>query len=175
MILEIISHRLSENDSPSLEQAYETITSIIQVDKTMKDIAIIRPNGEVFASALLGKTADNLMNLGKAIETSESFHKVLESKSIVVGRTYFNNHLKSLIVPIRKTVRNANGEPVFVLSSALNLYEAFKLILQHESDWELYNSYIYREEDRYFQLAPLNKRDSIEIYGYQIPYERVRD
>ena len=174
MVLGVLARKFGNNDvSSNLDETFQILDSVIVLDDTLVDVALIKLDGKLYASSILGLNHPESMNLLDMSYTSESFIEASQSQSVVIGRTYFNDYLNTWIVPIRKAVRNTEGKVIFVLSAAVKLESAFKAILEHEKDWNLYDSYIFREDDRYFQLAPISDRSREEIYGVQISQNDV--
>mgnify|MGYP001067995879 CR=1 FL=1 len=40
---------------------------------------------------------------------------------MVIGRTYFHKKLNSLVIPIRKAIRNKEGKVIAVMTAGLNV------------------------------------------------------
>lgn len=174
IILDVLTNQLSQTQRfPTMEEAYKALENVIDVDDTLIDIAIVRKNGQFFASPAQGGIKIGIMNMMTTPQTQESFQRTLTSDHAVVGRTYYNEALNELIIPVRKAARDKEGNILFVLSAVVKVETGFSFLFEQERNWELYDSFIYREEDRYFQLAPIRFRYNNAIYNQQVSKQDV--
>lgn len=122
-LLEVVGQQL-------LQQGDFTRTSTLQIrpvfDKLMQIHPIIagfglaNPNGDFIAVSSnidLAKTK----NFFDVPETRQSFIDALHSQRMVLGRTYYFDAIGSLVIPIRKAIRNQQGKLEAVMTSGLKV------------------------------------------------------
>lgn len=152
--------------------SYEIISNAVNKDYAMQSFAIIMPNGKVFTTSWSLEGANNI-NLLDTNETKDDFKKTLESTKIVIGRTYYNPFLNKLIVPFRKAAFDQQGNVLFVVTSALDMETAFSFFVNNSKLSLLHDTYLFREHDRYFQVAPKEAYRDPKMYDYQIPLKNL--
>jgi len=120
---------------------------------------VTTPEGDfIFASS--DKDPKQVTNLMKQPESHDSFIEALSTNGMVFGRTYFSNHLQKWGMPIRKTVRDEQGHPLFVMTTLLRLTSTFdtlmstihhrqNLVVSVIRDYDLYQQYNSQGKDNY--------------------------
>lgn len=149
------------------------IDSIMTIDDSLLAIGIFDVNG----APLLSNSSTPLeeeFNLLQLPFTRTTFLHTLQVQEPVIGRTYFVQSLQKFVIPIRKAVRNENGEVVFVLTLALDMHKEFNFLSSNNEDIEIFDTYIFRDFDRFFMLAPVAKIYDKESYQVPIPEESVK-
>ncbi|WP_375751999.1 EAL domain-containing protein [Vibrio sp. HN007] len=174
-ILNIVASELMRsNNFEDKAVAWEILNDVATKDQSIQTFAIFNLEGIVDVSApiLVLPRGESLLQLE---ESKTSFQDTLSSQEIVLGRTYFNKHLNSFILPFQKAVRDDRGNARFVLSLSINLERGFDYFLNSTDEHLVSRTLLYREKDRYFQLAPADQIRDQEVYRYQIPQEYVQD
>ncbi|WP_038291798.1 bifunctional diguanylate cyclase/phosphodiesterase [Zooshikella ganghwensis] len=173
VVLDILAAELTrEHSFPDKKAAQLLMDSAINIDDSMVAFGVFLPNG----AAYVASSNVNLplgYNLLKQTESKATFMQALSENKIVLGRTYYNKVLKSLVLPVRKAYSDKNGKVIFVLSSAVDIKKGFNFFLKNAQENKLSNTYLYREKDRYFQIAPIEQTNNKEAYLYQIPQNEV--
>jgi diguanylate cyclase (GGDEF)-like protein len=98
-----------------------------------------------------------------------SFRDAMDSSKMVVGRTYYDGALNNLVIPFRKAVLNSQGQAAFVMSLSIDLKQGFDYFINKVQDTPLSDTYLFREHDRYFQIAPSAQVYLPQVYQYQVP------
>lgn len=169
VIIDIVGKELTlDNKYRNNQYALQQLDSLITVDESVASLLLLDQRGNVLISnsAVLEK-ARNLPNLFNIKQTGTSFEQAINSRSLVVGRTYYSDLVDSLIIPIRKAIRDQNGEVLFVVSLAVAIEQGFPFFVNDQSTNTDYSIFVYRDQDRYFQIAPRNKINDRKIYEYQ--------
>ena len=65
----------------------------------------------------------------KQPESHDSFLEAISSQGMVFGRTYFSPPLQKWGMPIRKAVRDEEGNPLFVMTTLLRLTSTFDTLM----------------------------------------------
>lgn len=168
VVVEIIAMELLLQDpSSSTSHLESTIDNVVSINDSMIAMAAFHPNGEPYIASSNIKN-NSPFNLLEYSSTRESFLETLKTDKLTLGRTYYNEALNQLILPVRKSIRDSKGNTVFVISAAIDLEKGFDFFINNSKDNQLYDTFLFREKDRYFQIAPKNSSLSKEIYNYQI-------
>lgn len=152
--------------------SHEIISNALNQDYAMQSFAILSPNGIMFANSWSLDEA-NTFSLLDRNETKEDFQKTIDSHQLVIGRTYYNDFLKKLIIPIRKAAYDKQGNVLFIMSAALDMEVAFTFFVSNSKLSHIHDTYLFREHDRYFQIAPQARYRDPKIYSHQIPLQFV--
>jgi diguanylate cyclase (GGDEF)-like protein len=172
-ILKVLSTELAVFDEvPPKQQVDRILKNAIETDDCLLDFVVLTPDGKVYASNTANDALDSI-NLLTNPYTQETFSRTIASHSMVIGRTYYREHLDQLILPIRMAVRNEKGDVIFIVSSVLNFDKFFEFVVEQEKEWQFFDSYIFRDADRYFQLAPISLRSNRQIYSFQVPQQDI--
>ncbi|KJY84873.1 hypothetical protein TW81_02460 [Vibrio galatheae] len=169
-ILDIVGADLTRFDIyADKNHTYKILESTVKLDSTILVVALYKPDGTpiIVAPHLGDKGHYNQINRP---ETRDTFQETVQSVEAVVGRTYYNEAVGELVIPFRKMIRDENGEPLFVLSISVSLKHGFHYFRTDSESYDAqeYDLYLYREQDRYFQIAPREKIYDAKAYRYQI-------
>ena len=172
LTLQLLDQNLYLNEIPA-QNLMDTVT---QIEPTIRAFGIFNPDGTVYI------TSSNIyINDGPSLlaqeETRDSFLQTLSSSNMVIGRTYSPNGINDnkVIIPLRRAIRDAEGNVKFVLSFAIDAQTAFNFFINSSTEQHEYTTYLYRERDRYFQLASPNRlRNDTSILHYQISEATIK-
>lgn len=174
-LLDVIGQELlSEEIFKDKTKAINIIEKLLKTTATNHSLLLIDLNGEVNASYSAGKQQTgspfNILHTPKAVE---SFQRTLSSKNAIVGRTYYSDWHQTLIIPIRKAIRSTQGEVLFVVSLTIDIEKDLPFFAQEQDYNTGLSVFIYRENDRYFQVAPHSIINDPAIYEHQFPLDQV--
>jgi len=176
-LLDILGQELLlENTYLDRNKSIQEIDKLLSAFHTTHNLFLIDLDGNIVVTNSLSQDKrESSFNLRQTPKAAESFNLTLDSNSAVIGRTYFSYWENALIIPIRKTIRDANAQPLFVVSLTINIEKGlpfFSKRLEHSTD---YSVFIYRELDRYFQVAPKRLINDPAVYEHQFSVERVQE
>ncbi|WP_415882535.1 EAL domain-containing protein [Neptuniibacter sp. QD34_54] len=158
------------------DKAIQEIDKLLNASHTTHNLFLIDLDGNIVATNSLSQDKrESSLNLLQNPKAKESFSLTLDSNAAVIGRTYFSYWESALIIPIRKTIRNRDGQPLFVVSLTINIEKGlpfFSKNVEHSAD---YSVFIYRERDRYFQVAPKRLINDPAVYEHQFSEERIQE
>ncbi|MBA1433610.1 MAG: diguanylate cyclase [Epsilonproteobacteria bacterium] len=119
--LSVLGKRLLENQLyKNPKKTDQLLNAILRVNSAFVGFGLIAPDGDfLFTSKNVGIT--KMGNLKEDPETAASFLQTLQSKNLVVGRTYFVKGLEKWIIPIRKTLYDAQEKPLAVIATGIEL------------------------------------------------------
>ena len=118
-VLRILGDRLREMDAVHHpERGQKLIDHILRLNPGMAGFGLADASGQLL---LVSGTSpgEELPNLLQQPESAESFRAVLQSRRMMMGRTYYMPLLQRWIIPIRVTLRN--GGPPLVMAAGLDL------------------------------------------------------
>ncbi len=160
-ILNIIENQLIlEKNYQSINLSEKVLDSVLKNDNNILGFALFKPNGDLYLTN--NKNNENFPNLLKKEETRKSFEYTMQKDSIVLGRTYYSDIRKKLILPIRKTIRDENRNVLFVLSIIIDVNK-----IQYFSKVDKYKHHVFRGFDYFYQIY--NDNTNIEINPYEKP------
>ncbi|WP_175483536.1 bifunctional diguanylate cyclase/phosphodiesterase [Amphritea atlantica] len=136
-------------------------------------IAIVNPQGKMLF-ATHGLDVSRFPNLIEQEESRESFLAVMQSQNMMFGRTYFFKPFNDWIVPIRKAIRDSEGNVKLVITAALRLQDSFGFIVRNADKNDRYNTLIIRDNDQYIQYASNGTADNYEVYRSSFSAERLQ-
>ncbi|QEW06160.1 bifunctional diguanylate cyclase/phosphodiesterase [Nitrincola iocasae] len=156
IMLDILGHRFLEDTSYQDNQnAMNMLNAALEESPAIIAIALVDPEGNMlFATNNLD--VSNFPNLLEQPQSRASFMQVMDSETMVFGRTYFFEPFQDWIVPIRKAIRNPDGSVYRVITAALRLEDSFGHIVKTIDHENRYISLIVRE-DMHVQYASNGK------------------
>jgi diguanylate cyclase (GGDEF)-like protein len=172
VVLDILAKQLLDENLYLNKKSAQNLMSIVtRINPTISSFGIFNPDGTVHVASSNVYKKD-FPSLLKRDETKDSFLQTLSSLNMVIGRTYLSKYVSGevAIIPLRKSVRDAEGNVKFVISFAIDAKKGFGFFINNMAENKKYTTYLYREQDRYFQLANQNRlKTDINIYNFQIP------
>lgn len=131
---------------------------------------VTTPEGD-FIYASSDKNPNNIPNIAQQPESHNSFMESLSSKGMVFGRTYFSPPLQKWAMPLRKTVRDAKGNPLFVMTTLFKLTSTFDKLMSNVHNRQNFIVSVVRDSDLYQQY---NSRGQDEYNrSYQTPFPKA--
>ena len=173
MVLDIVGNELLENENyKSKKISGEIFDKFLNVHKNIPGFGLVGIDGTTIShsSNVNGK---KLKNLIKDEVTRNSFIQTINSNSMVLGRTYFHKIIKALIIPIRKTITDNNGNIIGVLVAAIKINKGETLFNEQLNASKIYEMTLFREVDSYFQLLPYNTRENLKLYTQPYPNLKI--
>ncbi|MFN3880819.1 MAG: putative bifunctional diguanylate cyclase/phosphodiesterase [Nitrincola lacisaponensis] len=167
VMLDILGHRFLEDTAYQDNlSAMDTLNAALEGSPAIISIALVDPLGNMlFATNNLD--VSRFPNLLEQPQTRDSFIEVMNSDSMLFGRTYFFEPFQDWIVPIRKAVRHPDGSVYRVITAALRLDDSFGHIIKHIDQDNRYISLIVRE-DMHVQYASNSGDNGYQIYQTEL-------
>ena len=167
-ILNIVASQVLINDNVASKKDIESLMqAAIDVNLSVRAFALLRLDGTVYTSLPVTPFPKNKAFLSNN-QIKDTLRKPSNTNNMLVGRTYFSELLGTAIIPFRLAVRDDKGDAHFILTLAVSFDKSFDFFVNNIRESGLHNTYIYRERDRYFQLAPIDRQHDANIYNYQI-------
>ena len=176
MLLKILGDQLSkEKDMYNAVVSKRIFSKLIKMDKSIAGFGLVKPNGEYIMFSGDIRQIQMSPNLLKQEESKESFKEALNSKYMVLGRTYYFEPLGALIIPARKAIRDNTGKTLAIMTVAVNVEKIEFLntdILFSEENVII----LSRNSDLYKQLIISKKFNTNNETLYSTPFPtKVKD
>jgi len=133
---------------------------------------VTTPEG-VFLYGSSDSDPTRIPNLKNRPESYASFMDALSHNGMVFGRTYFTPELKKWAMPIRKTVRDAEGKPLFVMTALLKLTSTFDRLINTVRYRQNLVVSVIRESDMYLQYRSQDHSEYNQTYQKPFPAETM--
>ena len=124
-LLKILGERLVELgalESPD-SLSWNLVDDLLKDNPELAGIGLANPDGQLVLTSF-NIDRKKLPNLLETPETADSFKQALNSKSMVVGRTYYMKALAQWRIPLRYRISNAQGKVTAVMTTGLKLDSA---------------------------------------------------
>ncbi len=174
MLLDVLGLQLlpqyRNREEPHSPQLFDDLMAI---NPSISGFALTNPNGRM---VLVDSTADRglLPNLLEQESSRDSFLHTLASKRMVVGRTYYQDALGSWGIPIRKALRNEQGEVVAVMAAVIRA-EGVAPIFDNELYYGNHDEVsLVRAQDHYLQYQSAADSDPAQLYHQPVDSERLQ-
>lgn len=156
-------------------EALPILDTIYRASPALVGVGLALPNGQlVKVTSSVDHT--NLPNLLEQEESRQGFMDALESDGPVVGRTYYMEAAEAWIIPLRKAVRDDQGEVIAVMSAGLKVDGEHGVLGDGLYQGPHDSVIVFRERDGYLQLMS-SEGMTPEIFTriYRTPVQREQD
>lgn len=133
---------------------------------------VTTPEG-VFLYGSSDSDPTRIPNLKNRPESYASFMDALSHKGMVFGRTYFTPELQRWAMPIRKTIRDTEGKPLFVMTTLLKLTSTFDRLISTVRYRQNLVVSVIRESDSYLQYRSQEHDEYNQTYQKPFPPETM--
>ncbi|WP_067177277.1 EAL domain-containing protein [Sulfurospirillum sp. UCH001] len=162
----ILEDRHHLYNTPSIEKHSQSLLK----NPDVVAFGVTTPEGDfIYASSY--KDPKQVPNLMKQPESHDSFLEAISSQGMVFGRTYFSPPLQKWGMPIRKAVRDEEGNPLFVMTTLLRLTSTFDTLMNTIHHRQNLVVSVIRDTDLYQQYNSEGKNDYNKTYGKPFPKE----
>jgi diguanylate cyclase (GGDEF)-like protein len=121
LLLTIVGREiLRAGDLPQTPQHSPELDRILQENPVAIAFGMARADGQLMLVSS-NLVLDFLPNLLLAKTSRDSFQEALTTDTMVVGRTYFMSAMNKWIIPVRKALRNPQGDVVAVMTAGLSI------------------------------------------------------
>lgn len=151
LVLDVVGRELLRRGKfPEVPEASALLNSILASNPSIAAIGLAQPNGQFIAlSSNVG--LEQLPNLRRSEVTAPSFDLALTEDKLVLGRTYYFDALQKWIIPVRKALKDENGEVLLVMTAGLEI-ESDRGIFRKDHYSRIADSLmLFRERDGYLQ------------------------
>lgn len=171
MMLDIVGRELIKDESyKNLVKAPELLDNILAFNPAIVSFGLATPEGKL---TFVGSNLDTstLPNLKELAVTKDSFNRALMSDKMVLGRSYFYKPANDWVIPIRKAIRDKQGNVIVVMTAGLRLKGASKLLSDELTMGGFNDIALIRDQDHYVQFQSSIHEDLDKIYNTPISQE----
>jgi len=176
-MLEVLGTQLLKgNQYRDKVKSNKLFDELLEKNPTLAGFGLVDTEGRFVAGSSNIKLS-YMPNLLEDERTKYSFQEALKSKKMVLGRTYYVKTLAQWVIPLRKSIRDEDGNILGVLTTGLILdnKNSFlnKISLPDTSVIALVKDF-NQDQKMYRQFANRIDVDSLshkEIYDVPVPYE----
>jgi len=175
MILDILSSDIQKNNNEiSKKYNQEVFDRLMDLNENLAGLALINVAGDVLVTnSAISK--QKIPNFKENVFTKNTFSQTLVEHKMVIGRTYYQKNFKSLVIPIRKSIRDKNGKVFLVLAASIKVKQGKNFLNKQLKNNSSYVISLFRNFDYYFQLLPQNNADNLHIYNESFPTLRLNN
>jgi diguanylate cyclase len=131
---------------------------------------VTTPEGDFIYGSSDSNTT-RIPNLKNRPESHNSFMDALSQNGMVFGRTYFTPELQKWAMPIRKTIRDEQGHPLFMMTTLFKLSSTFDRLINSVRHRQNLIVSIIRDSDFYQQYNSLGQTEY--NLTYQTPFPKT--
>ncbi|AXX91927.1 hypothetical protein CPU12_06305 [Malaciobacter molluscorum LMG 25693] len=166
MLLDMLIEQIeSFSDYKKIEKL---LNHMIKLNPSIIVSGISTPNGDIYISSTNDKKLE-LDNLKEKKETKETFIRTLNSKKMVIGRSYYVKLFDKVMIPMRKAIRDKNGKVISVITIGVDVNKILSLLSDNE-----HKTYLFRGFDHYIQVIKDNKKNGYLIYDKKISNKFIK-
>ncbi|MFT7004949.1 MAG: diguanylate cyclase (GGDEF)-like protein [Sulfurimonas sp.] len=123
MVLNVVGEHFFNNDEYKKEKEVKKLFDrLLLQNPSLLSLGLANEDGEVFITSSNIKRKKNL-NLLKNKKTAYGFKNAINSKTMIIGRTYYFLPLKEWIIPLRKSIFDDNGKLLGVVVASIKSSE----------------------------------------------------
>jgi len=151
LVLDVVGRELlRRGDFPDMPQAMPLLDSILASNPSIAGIGLVRPDGQ-FIALSSNVNLEQLPNLRGSEITAPSFDLTLGEDKVILGRTYYFEPLDKWIIPVRKALRDENGDVVLVMTAGLEIENEQGIFRKDHHSRVDDSLMLFRERDGYMQ------------------------
>lgn len=171
MMLDIVGRELLKDESyKHLVKSPELLDNILSLNPSIVSFGLATPEGKL---TFVGSNLDTstLPNLKELAVTKDSFNRALMSDKMVLGRSYFYNPVNDWVIPIRKAIRDSQGNVVVIMTAGLRIKGASKLLSDDLRRGDYAEIALIRDQDKYLQFLSSIQEDLHKVYNTPVSPE----
>ncbi|HAS6318954.1 EAL domain-containing protein [Vibrio vulnificus] len=170
-LLEVVGHQLVEQNDFTRTAAMQIrplLDNLMRIHPIIAGFGLANPNGDFIAVSSNVDLA-RAENLIANPATKVGFTEALNSNRMVLGHTYYFDAIDSLVIPIRKSIRNQHGEVEAVMTAGLKVEST--LVFRNNIHANPYNIVSLIREDLYRTFV---SADASLVNRYDAPIDDHR-
>lgn len=168
LMLDVLGQELVRDHTyPQESQTREILNDLISLNPDIIGFGLTTPDGYfVYTSSNLDIA--EMPNLLEEEHTRASFMHALESEHMVLGRTYLMEEIGAWVIPIRKAIRDNEGDVIAVMTAGLRIKGASRFFSDqlHMGDYNMVT--LIREFDRRIQYRSSVYTDFERIFSVSV-------
>ena len=165
MLLDVLGQQLlREHTDLTIPQSPQLLDELLQINPTVLGFGLARPDGQL----VLVNSSQNkklLPNLLTQKTSRDSFQQALNSDVMVPGRTYYLHALGDWGIPLRKALRNDQGEAIAVMTAGIHISGTSKIFEKDLHYGESDEVSLVRSDDFYLQYHSSSHQELNRLYN----------
>lgn len=152
-LLEVVGYQLvNQNDftRTAALQIRPILDNLLNIHPAIAGFGLANPNGD-FLAVSSNLNLSKLHNLKQDPVTRDTFIEALGSDRMILGRTYFMPALESMVIPIRKAIRDSRGNTLAVMTAGLKMNST--LVFRSDVHAHQHNQVSLIREDGYLMFT----------------------
>lgn len=175
LMLDILGKQLLKNESyKNQQESKEAFLEYLSLNSAIAGIGLVGTDGKLL-SVSYDLPLEKFPNLLEVEQAKESFLQTLQEDKMVLGRTYYLKGFFLWAIPIRKTLRDKNGEAIAVISAGLKIDKNNKIFKRSILLDESHSVRLFRESDRFTQYIISKESTDLKTYSEKVPIDVIRD
>lgn len=165
VIGDLIVHELSGANHHDIATIDEDFEKALEVEPSLISASLFKENGTLVNSS--DKEFATLL-YSRVVEEN-IIEQCSGNEKLVLGRTFIDAKSDTTVLPIVRCYAQSRQGDTDILVLAINADKGFDFFINSHQDELFYDTYLFRDRDRYFQLAPSSQANNSQIYAYQTP------
>lgn len=162
MTLNILGNQILKDNDPRI------MNDLLALNPSVVAFGFVDLDGNyLYISSNFNKT--KLPNLRQEAVSKDSFDYTITQEKMVLGRTYFIAGSGRWGIPIRKSIHNAEGKVIGVMTAGLAIEGAFKIFTENLSLGDYNKVMLIRDRDQFVQFQSSNHEISKDLYEKPLP------
>jgi len=169
-VLRILGDRLIEADAGiEPEKGRRLLDELIRINPELAGYGLARKDGQLLIVSTV-PAGKKLPSLTANPDSAATFMQALDSRWLVVGRTYYFDLLQKWVIPIRIALRDRQGDISFVMASGISLDT--QDITWNAIDIPEGSRLSLVRSDGYYQMTRSTQADDDRIRLYNSPLDQ---
>jgi len=178
IMLDLLGRQIiADKSAGSIARTQRLLDNILQQNKSLLGFGLANLEGKITVGSS-NLDLSKMPNLRQQENSRESFTRAIQLERMVLGRTYFLPALGDLVIPIRKGIRDADGQLVGVMTAGIKpreLMPRLDLMGHEKADGPPYQLKIFHDRDFYYAYASgiADKALLRQLIDEPIPRQRI--
>ena len=153
IMLELLGQQIFTDESARREQHAQTVLdNVLQQNESLLAFGVANLDGDIFIGSS-NLDLSKMTNLKRFEGSRNTFLKALEVEGMVLGRTYYVAGLDDIVIPIRKGIRDADGNLIGVMTAGIKPRELLPDLYSMNPDKHPdapYQLRLFHDDERYY-------------------------
>lgn len=156
IMLDLLGHQLLNNDFYKEQAQAELILDrILQQNHSLLALALSNIDGQLIVTSS-NLDIKKVANLRTSKESSETFLHALKRSEMVLGKTYYFDPARSLVIPMRKSIRNSDNKVTGVMIAGTKPGNLLPMLNSYKNPYHQINYQAMLLQDKTFNYTYLN-------------------
>ncbi len=173
IMLQLIGEQLLFNpDLQSPRQAAHYLDRIQKLHPSLNGLGLISPDGDLL-KATSNIDIERMPNLKSFPQTRDTFLQALEETRLVIGHTYYMDAFQEWVIPLRKAIRNEDGEVIGVMAAGIRPSQLLPRVQISTRERPFSMILIHDDSFRYAYISGLSDQALQTVIPNPIPQSQI--